>query len=84
MPTERKIEFGRYQIENYGNMNMLFFENIYKKNDFWLTIKHIDKGILGHLKFKKSDSINMFLLDDMRPAHCPIQDLSILCKESSR
>lgn len=85
MKPDNKPEYGRFLIKpslTMENTSVFYLENINHTGDFWLTVCHemdAKKGVIGFLKFKEI-SPNMFVLNDIRPAHCPIRDSSILCK----
>lgn len=64
---------------------ILYLENCHHDNDFWLHLTHEHenpKGYIGSLKFRKI-APSKFVLDDIRPALCPMLNQPALCKEPS-
>ena len=82
MHNNAQIEFGRYQFDTYRKGTVIYFENFDHEDDFWLPITNehnLTKGPIVFLKFKAIGQ-GTFVLDQVRPALCPIRDLSAACK----
>lgn len=76
-------QHGRYQIfTGKDQPGVLYIENISQDKDFWLTLKaEGGNAVVGHLKFKRIGP-HTFVLDELRPAQCPILNLQDACRLS--
>jgi len=79
----KKVHFGRYQSDEteIGSRIVVEDNSNHHNNDFWLAVNDSHNKPIGHLHFKKISS-SSFELDRLRPAFCPIHNLSGVCTNS--
>jgi len=75
-----KSEHGRYEIDPREKGAVFYLEDIFRESDFWLPVSN-EPGtkVVGYIKFQRIGEAT-FVINDIRPGHCPIRGQSILCK----
>lgn len=78
--SDTKTHFGRYQLDvAEDGTATLFLDNFEHDTDFWIAARgFFPDDVLGFLKFT-SISTSFFSLTEIRPANCPIHNLSTVC-----
>lgn len=78
--SDTKTHFGRYQLDVAEDGTATFFIDDFEHDgDFWITARGwFPDEVIGFLRFTRI-SPSSFSLAEIRPANCPIHNLSTVC-----